>query len=169
MAANTGRTPSKFLRFIIDDSAGTLREVPANRIGNIGLTYPEVDLSAFQDAVSGFLQGRPDFALEFGGAFDTVAAAAVAASGAAPVLSGSHTVLQPITGLMVPLSWGVYFGVRHYWETGEPVFGISSSATSGMLLFDYQVVPGEQDLMYSAKLRLYPGSSAPAWGTSAIT
>lgn len=169
MAALTGRTPSKYVRFIIGDSSNVLREVPVRSIGPVGLTYPDVDLSALQDAVSGFLQGRPDFSLEIGGPFDTTAAASVAASAAAPVLSGSHTVLCPLNGDMTPRSLGIYIGVRAYWETGAPVFGISRSSTSGVLVFNYQAVPGDQDLMYTARIRLYPGSSAPAWGTAAVT
>jgi hypothetical protein len=169
MAALTGRTPSKYIRFILGDTADTLREIPVRSIGPVGLIHPEVDLSAIQDAVDGFLSGRPGFEMEFGGPFDSTAAAAVAASAAAPVLSGSHTVLNPLNGLQVPRSWGIYIGVRAYWETGAPVFGISKSATSGVLVTKYQVVPGDNDVMYTARLRLFPGSAVPAWGTAAVT
>lgn len=52
-------------------------------------------------------------------------------------------------------------------ESGEPVFGITSSATSGFLCFDYQVDVNAGK--YTAKFRMFPGSSAPAWGTAAHT
>ena len=95
-----------------------------------------------------------------------------AATGAAAALSGSHTVLSALSaaqaaGTAVPLSFGCYFGIRHYWETGEPVFGLTSSATNGCLLFEYTVDPG--NATYTAKFRMSPGSAVPAWGTAAIT
>lgn len=171
MAALTGRTPSKYIRFIIKDTGAVLREVPVNKIGNAGLTYPEVDLTAIQDAVSGFLVGIPDFEMDFEGPVDTSAAVAVAASGTAPALSGSHTVLQPLNGATTPLSWAIYIGIRAYWETGAPVFGISSSATNGVILTKYQTssVGPNDGLMYTARIRMAAGSAAPAWGTTAIT
>ena len=169
MAVQTGRTVSKYIRFILGDSSNVLREVGVNSIGEIGLTAEEVDLSAFQDAFEGFLSGQPGFELEFGGPHDTIAAAAVAASAAAPVLSGSHTVLQPIDRDTTPRSWGVYFGNRHYWETGEVTFGISRSATSGVWVSKYTLKPDGGGISYSARLRLFPGSTGMAWGTAAVT
>lgn len=77
MAALIGRTPGKFLRFILGDSADVLREVPVDTIGEIGLTGAEVDLSAIQDAVKGFLSGQPDFEMKFGGPLDTLAGKSV--------------------------------------------------------------------------------------------
>lgn len=163
----TGRTVSKFFKFQIKDSGGVLRDIPVNSVNGIGLTYDEVDLTAFQDAVKGFLPGHPDFTLTISGPFSNNAAVAASSSGSAAALSGSHTVLAPLNGLMTPLSFGCYFGIQNYWTTGDPVFGLSSSSTSGVLVFDYQVDPS--NMTYTAKLRLFPGSSAPAWGTSAIT
>ena len=172
MASQTGRTVAKWFKFQIDDSAGTLRDIPVNSINGVGLTFDEVDLTAFQDAVKGALAGQPDFTLTVGGPFDNTAAQAASASGAAAALSGSHTVLSALSaaqaaGTAVPLSFGCYFGIRHYWETGEPVFGLTSSATNGCLLFEYTVDPG--NATYSAKFRMSPGSAVPAWGTAAIT
>ena len=167
MAAQTGRTVAKWFKFQIDDSGGTVRDIPVNTINGVGLTYDEVDLTAFQDAVKGFLSGQPDFTLTIGGPVDSTAVQAASGSGAVAALSGSHTVLSAINGLQVPLTFGCYFGMRHYWETGEPAFGITSSSTSGALVFDYTVDPS--NMTYSAKLRMFPGSSAPAWGTAAYT
>src|SRR5579859_3668112 len=158
----TTRTLSKYVRFIIKDSGATLREVPVNKIGNVGLIYPQVDLTAFQDAVKGFAPGIPDAKLTFGGPFDTSAAVAAAASGATPALSGSHTILNAVNGLLTPLSWAIYIGMGRYWSTGDPVFGISSSSTAGVLVTNYQVLDASGGLAYTADLVFYPGSTAPA-------
>lgn len=165
MASQTGRTVKDWTRFVVDDSAGTLREIPVDSINGIGLDYPEEDLTAWQDIIQGILTSTPDAVVEVGGPFDTSAAQAVAASGAQPALSGSHTVLYNLAGRMTPLSLGVYIGIRHFWETGEPTWGVSSSATSGFVCTSYQVEGNK----YKARFRMYPGSSAPAWGTAAVT
>lgn len=169
MAALTGRTPSQFIRFIIGDSANVLREVPVKKIGPVGLIYPEVDLSALQDACDGFAAGRPGFELEFGGPYDTSPAVANAGDAQASALSGASVVLEPLNGQMTPRSWGVYMGITHFWTAGEPVFGISRSATSGVWVSKFQMVPGEFENMYTARIRLIPGSAKPTWGTAAIT
>lgn len=159
MTANTGRTVSEFVDFRVDDSGGTLRSIPVDSINGVGLTYPEVDLTAFLDAVQGALPNTPDCTIDITGPFDTSAATT------AGTLSGSHTVLSAINGAMTPLTLDILFGMRHTWEAGEPQFGITSSATSGFLCFDYKVDPSTGK--YSAKFRMFPGSSAPAWGVAA--
>jgi len=153
MTANTGRTVSKWTAFLVDDSAGTLRSIPVDSINGVGLTYDEVDLTAFFDAVKGVLPNHPDCVIDITGPFDTTAS------------TGSHTVLSGIAGGVTPLSLDVQIGVRHAWESGEPQFGLTSSSTVGFLCTEYVVDPGAGK--YSAKFRVYPGSSAPAWGTSA--
>ena len=159
MAAQTGRTTTRWTDFRIDDSAGTLRSIPVDSINGVGLTYDEVELTAFQDALKGVLPGHADVVITITGPFDNSAAAA------AGTLSGSHTILSAINGAQTPLTLDVQVGMRHAWESGEPQFGITSSATSGFLCFDYQ----QQGEKYSAKFRMFPGSSAPAWGTAAET
>lgn len=161
MAVQTGRTNQKWVSFNIDDSAGTLRTIPVDSINGVGLTYDEVDLTAFQDAIKGALPAHPDVAITITGPFDTTAA------NSAGTLSGSHTILSAINGAQTPLTLDVQVGIRHAWEAGEPQFGITSSATSGFLCFDYQVDVNAGK--YSAKFRMFPGSSAPAWGTAAET
>jgi len=161
MAAQTGRTNQKWVSFNIDDSAGTLRTIPVDSINGVGLTYDEVELTAFQDAIKGVLPAHPDVAIAITGPFDTTAA------NTAGTLSGSHTILSAINGAQTPLTLDVQVGIRHAWEAGEPQFGITSSATSGCLCFDYQVDVNAGK--YSAKFRMFPGSSAPAWGTAAET
>ena len=157
MTAQTGRTTNKWTDFRIDDSAGTLRSIPVDSINGVGLTYDEVELTAFQDALKGVLPGHADVVITITGPFDNSAAAS------AGTLSGSHTILSAINGAQTPLTLDIQVGMRHAWESGEPQFGITSSSTSGFLCFDYQM-QGEK---YSAKFRMFPGSSAPAWGTSA--
>lgn len=153
MAAQTGRTTSKWTVFKVDDSSGTLRQIAVDSINGVGLVYDEVDLTAFQDAIKGALPAHPDVTITITGPFDTTAD------------TGSHTVLSGIVGGVTPLSLDVQVGIRHAWESGEPQFGITSSSTSGFLCFDYQ--PDLNTGKYSAKFRMFPGSSAPAWGTAA--
>ena len=159
MTAQTGRTVTKWTDFQIDDSSWTLRSIPVDSINGVGLVYDEVELTAFQDAIKGALHGHPDSVITITGPFDNSVAAA------AGTLSGSHTVLSAINGVGTPLTLNIEVGIRHAWEAGEPAFGITSSATSGYLCFDYQL-QGEK---YSAKFRMYPASTAPAWGTAAYT
>ena len=159
MAAQTGRTVSKWVDFIVDDSAGTLRSIPVSSINGLGLNYEEKDLTAFQDAIKGVLLGQPDCAIEITGPFDTTAAQA------AGTLSGSHTVLSAIVGGSTPLTLDVQIGMRHAWESGEPQFGITSSAANGFLCANYNVDIGAGT--YSARFVMFPGSAAPAWGTAA--
>jgi hypothetical protein len=161
MAANTGRTTYKHINFIISDTGGTLRNVPINNLSVVGVTYNEEDLTAWQDAVAGALPSMPDAPIDFGGPFDTSAAAA------SPGLSGSHTVLAGLNGGMTPQTLDIQFGIRHAWEADEPQFGITQSATSGYILTKYTVNPS--DMTYSARLVLFPGSALPAWGTAAET
>lgn len=163
----TGRTVTKWTRFAVDDSGGTPREIPVDTISPVGFSYDEVEVTAYQDAVKGYLAGHPDAPIEITGPFDNSAAAALAASGAAPVLSGSHTVLQPISvpTFTTPLGLWIGFGVRGYWTTGDPAFGVvAPSATSGYICTKY-TVEGEK---YSATFKPYPGTT-PAWGTAIIT
>jgi len=161
MAVQTGRTVARWCDFRIDDSAGTLRSIPINSINGVGLSYNEVDLTAFQDAVKGALPETPDCVINISGPFDTTAAAA------AGTLSGSHTVLSAIVGGVTPLTLDFQIGIRHAWEAGEPQFGITSSATSGFLCRSYEV--NIDDGTYTASFGMYPGSSVPAWGTAAET
>jgi len=161
----TGRTVTKFWRIGIDDVNGTPREVPFDTISPVGFQYDEVELTAWQDQVKGYLTAHPDAAIDFGGPFDTTASVGFAVSAATPALSGSHTVLYPINGLQTPLAFAIHIGIRAFWATNDPVFGvIAASATSGYLLTKY-TVDGEK---YSARVVPFPGT-VPAWGTAIIT
>ena len=77
MAANTGRTVSKFTNLVIADSGNVLRDIPINSLSVCGVTYEEQDVHAFQDAVMSALPGMPDAPIDFTGPFDTTAAQAL--------------------------------------------------------------------------------------------
>jgi hypothetical protein len=151
MTANTGRTVSRWVNFLFSDGS-TMRSLKVNSINGVGLTYPEVELTAFQDAIRGALPDTPDCAIEISGPIDTTA-------------NGAHAVLSAAAGGSTPKSLDVQIGIQHAWETGEPQFGATASATSGFLCVAYNVNPN--DGTYTAKFRMFPGSSAPAWGTAA--
>lgn len=161
----TGRTVPRFTKFQIEDSGGTLRDVPVSTIGQVGLTYDEVDLSAMQELVKNFLTGQANFTLTITGPFDNKAATTASASGesAAAHLSGSHTVLEPLNGGLTPRAFGVYFGIQADWATGDPVFGADNS----IIVSEYTVDPAAGQ--YSCKLAHVSGGTAPDWGTAAIT
>src|SRR3990167_7946571 len=163
----TGRTPARFTRLLMDDSAGTPREIPFTSITGVGFSFGSVDLTAMQDAVKGYLTEHPESAIEVSGPFSNLAAASAAASAAAPVLSGSHTVLSGIATptFATPLGLAIMYGIRTYWTTGDPVFGVvAPSATEGYKCYSY-VVDGEK---YTASFKPIPGCT-PAWGTAILT
>jgi hypothetical protein len=168
MAIKTGRTVGKYVKFQLEDSGAVLRDIPVSSINGVGLTFPEVDVTAIQDAVMGMLNGQPDYVLEISGPFDTTAAQAASSGSGDPAdLSGSHTVLYDLPNDLTPLAFGIYFGIRQHWSTGEPVFGLTSTTANGILCMNYNVDPVAAT--YTASFRMYPGSAAPAWGVAAIT
>lgn len=167
MAAQTGRTVGRFVRFLVDDSGGTIREIPIDSINGVGLDYGGADTTALQDVIKNVLPETPDCTIEITGPVDNTAAAAAGGSGAAPSLSGSHTVVSGINGAMTPLTLDVRLGIRHDWETGEPQFGITSSAANGFICTKYTVDAGT--MKYAATFKVFAGSIAPAWGTAAET
>ena len=165
MTVNTGRTVTKWDKFQIYDSGATLRDLNIKTIVGVGLDFAEVDLTAAKDPVGSGLPGIPVVKIKITCVWGTEAAQAASGSGAAPAFSGSHTVLSALAGGVTPLTVAFYRGVRHYWTSGEPVFGLSASAPSGFLVRNY-IVNGNE---CSADLIVNAGSAAPAWGTSALT
>ena len=162
MTAQTGRTTNKWTNFLVHDATFTLRTIPVDSINGIGLTFDEVELTAFMDAVKGVLPAHPDCVITIGGPVDT---SAVQTAG---TLSGSHTVLKGIVGGTTALGLDIRIGMRHAWETGEPSFGYtgSSGAGNGFICTDYQM---DGNGKYTAKFRCFPGSPAPEWNTVAHT
>lgn len=163
----TGRTVDKWTRFVVDDSSGTPREIPVDTISPVGFVYDEEDLTAFQDQVKGYLAKHPDAPIEVGGPWDNSAAASAAAAGAAPVLSGSHTVLNAVSAptFTTPLGLTVCYGIRGYWTGGDPAFGVPApTSTQGYVCTKYV----KNGVKYEARFVPYPGT-VPAWGTTILT
>lgn len=152
MATQTGRTVSKWTAFKFGDGT-TMQSLLINSINGVGLDYDEVDLTAFKDAIKGVLPGHPGLTIEISGPMDTTAS------------TGTHVLLSADAGGNTPRSFDVQIGSRHAWESGEAQFGISASATSGLLCLSYVVDPS--GVSYTAKFNMMAGSSAPAWGTEA--
>jgi hypothetical protein len=165
MAANTGRTVSKFVNLVLGDNGNVIRDIPINSLSVVGVAYETQSVHAFQDAVMGELPNFADAPIDITGPFSSKAATAASGTGAVPTYSGSHTILSVLNGLMVPRTLDVQVGIRQTWEAGEPQFGISQSGSSGYLVVSY--LPNLDDMTYSAQLRLFPGSLLPAWGTAA--
>ena len=162
----TGRTIGKFMKVQITDASGTLRDIFVTTIGGVGISYAETPLTALQDVLNGFLAGQGTVALTLTSPFSNLAAQAASGTGAAPAESGFHTVMSALNGLMVPLTFAVYQGIRGFWATGDPVFGIAHTTANGVWVSSYTYDPASQ--MCSAKIAMYPGSAAPSWGSSAL-
>jgi hypothetical protein len=150
----------------ITDATTTLRDIFVTTINGVGITYPETSLTALQDVLNGFLAGQGTVALTLTSPFSNLAAQAASGTGAAPAESGFHTVMSALNGLMVPLTFAVYQGIRGYWAAGDPVFGIAHTTANGVWVSSYTYEPSTQ--VCTAKIAMYPGSAAPAWGTAAL-
>lgn len=150
MTANTGRTHSKYITVKLDNSSGTLTDITAyvNTVGSVGLSAETQDVTAFSDGVKNIVIGQPSAPLTIGGPIDTTL----------------HTLMTGINLQVTPLSLDIQIGIRHAWESGEPQFGITSSATSGYLCHSY--MPDFQANTWTAQLDVF-GPTAPAWGTAA--
>jgi hypothetical protein len=149
MAANTGRTHSKYAQFWVDNSAGTLTNLSAyvNTVGSAGLTYDTQDVTAYSDAVKNVVIGQPAGTLTVGGPIDTVVI----------------THMQAIVGLNVPLSLDIKLGIRQAWDL-EPQFGLTMGAATGYLCSSFTVDPSANT--WQATFDVF-GATAPAWGNAA--
>lgn len=152
MTANTGRTVNIYTEVWIDDSSSTLRQLAVNSIGDIGLAYEEKELYAWFDAVKGTLNGVASFETTISGPLETGA-------------NKTHATLDSINGKNVPLTFDVKIGMNHAWEAGEPQFGITATAANGVIVTGYKVNP--ESASYTATIKMFAGSAAPAWGTAA--
>jgi hypothetical protein len=161
MTSLTGRTTFKWTTLYIGDTSNVLRAVPIDSLSAVGVKYDEQDLTAWQDAVKGRLPTMPDAPIEFGGPWDTSAAATV------PTLSGSQTVLYPLVGLCVPRTLDIRFGIRAAPEADSPQFGISQTSTVGYIVTSFEFDP--KNSSYKCRLVLIPGSTLPAFGVAAET
>lgn len=153
MATQYGRTVADWTSLLISSGAAMVA-LPVDTIGEIGLDYPEEDMSAFIDVVKGYLVGKPDFSLDFGGPLNNVATTGVIA------------IMNAKAGVMTASSFDIQIGIRHAWEAGEPQFGITGgiAANNGIMIVNFKVLGAK----YSARMRMIaPCTVAPAWGTAA--
>lgn len=156
MAANTGRTNAKHITVKLDNPAGSLTDITAyvSSVGTVGLTHDTTDVTAYSDGAKNVTIGQPSAQLSISGPFDTT----------------MHTQMTGYSnGLQTDgsgLSMDIQIGIRHAWESGEPQFGITGSATAGYQLVNYSVDSG--GMTWSAVLDVF-GATAPAWGTAAET
>lgn len=150
MPAQTGRTNAKYIGVFLKDSGGTLRDITpyCDNVGTVGLKYDESDVTAFSDGTKNIVIGRPEAPIKIGGPFDTVL----------------HGYLTGVNGVQTPLTLDIRVGIRQTWVSGEPEFGLSSSATSGYLVSSY--LPNLDSMTWTAMLNVI-GPTAPAWGTTA--
>ena len=161
MTAQTGRTVSKYTKLRIGDTGGTLRDININTISVLGVKYDEQDTTAWNDGIKSALSNLGDAPIDFGGEFDTSVAAAVG------TLSGSHTILNAINGDNTAHPLGIYIGIRHAWEAGEPIFGVWGASPNGYSITSYTVDP--TNMTYAATARLFPGSAIPTWSDTDVT
>lgn len=154
-----GKTHSKWIDVIVEDTGGTLRSIPVNSINGMGLEYDELELTAFQDQIKNSVLGHPQNQIEVSGPFTTDAAAA------AGTLSGSHTILAPLAGGETPKSIDIQVGMGAAWEAGDPQFGLTADSDNGYICSMYQVDPSS--MTYTARFVIKGGAIAPAWGTAA--
>lgn len=150
--ANTGRTNAKWIQVFIDNPS-TLTEVTSyvKSIGQLGYSQDSQDVTAYSDGVKNFTIGRADAPITITYVYDTQAMAILLAQKAA-----NNT----------PLSLNVQMGIQHAWITGEPTFGITSSATSGYQLANWKVDWDNQTII--ADYVVF-GPTAPSFATTAFS
>ena len=161
----TGRTVGKLFKLQVGDINNVLRDLEVESVNGFGVNYPQVDVSALQDALKGFLPGQPDATLTFTGPFSNKAAQAASGSGAFPTPSGCLNVLPALVGGFVPRTLAIYVGLQEVWTIPDPCWGIAHTATDCVLLFSFDTTIGA-DLKYSATFKFAPGSAAPIWYTT---
>jgi len=157
MTVQTGRSVPEFVELKIGSAASDMQSMKINSLGDLGLTFEKIPMSAWGDAIKGYFVGKPDFELEFGGPVDNTAT------------TGPSTLLRAWAAAPYTLlSFDLQLGVRHDWETGEQQFGITGviATNSGAHLIEYLENMG----LYKAKICMFPGSvAAPAFFTTAET
>ena len=146
MAAQTGRTNEKYIQFWLDNSSGTLTDLSAytKDVGVYGLKFSTQNVSGFSDFIENVTNGRPSAPLTITFQKDTAVFAHLIA-----------------LNRNTPLSLDIREGIRQSQVTGEPCFGISSSATSGYLLGSMTATKTE----YICEFDVY-GPTAPDFATT---
>jgi len=145
----TGKTHSKYIKVLLDDSGGTPRDITASlsSIGDVGITHDQADVTALNDAVMQYLAGRGDADIQFSGPFNNTAT------------TGAHTVFTGLNGTNTAATLTVQFGIRAAPTTGDPEF-------EGEFVVTKYVVGADMNApTWSASLKPAFGAAAPAWGT----
>ena len=150
MTAQVGRTNSHFVGFFLDNSAGTLTDLTPHtkEVPEVGPEFETMDVTGLSDGAKNITVGIPAHPFSVVFQWDTVVITHLSA-------------LSPVT----PLSVDIRYGVRHTWESGEPQYGISMSATSGFVLAGFKCNGVES---ITANFDVF-GPTAPAFGTTAET
>ena len=150
MTAQTGRTNAKHITVKIGNSSDTPTDISAyvNSVGTVGKKYDSPDVTAFSDGIKNVVIGQPEAPIQIGGPFDTVL----------------HALMITLNGVQTPRMLDIQVGIRHAWESGEPQFGITKSATSGYFVTGY--TPNLDNMTWTAQLNVF-GPTSPDWGTAA--
>ncbi len=143
------KTHAKFIQVFLDNAAGALTDITAyvNKISSIGLKYDEQDMTAWSDGSKNIVIGQPEAPLEIGGPYNDV----------------FHAIAIVLNGRPTPLSLDIRIGKNAAPQAGDPQFGITSTATDGYVMTNYQIDPSS--MTWTANLNVM-GSTAPAWGTA---
>ena len=152
MGVQTGRTVQDFEVLLISNGASMV-DMKIDTRGDLGIEYPEQEMSSWSDPIGGSLVGKPKpWFLDFGGPVDNTAT------------TGPSTILRAKVGSNVASSFDVQQGVRHAYESGEQQFGMTADISDnfGVIVTKYTESGGR----YSARIALTPGSPLPAWGTA---
>lgn len=150
--ANTGRTNEKWTSVLLDDTGGTLtdRSTYLKSVNGYGLKFNEQDVTGIGEAIKNITIGRPESPITLVWQFDTVI----------------YAHLISLVNRMTPLSLDIRTGIGHAWVTGEPTFGITSSATSGYVLTSLMIGNNSSDITSVFNV---VGGTAPDFATTAHT
>lgn len=159
----TGRTPSKFIKVQIEDNGAALRDIEWTTIGDVGIVYDSVDVSALTDALKSGLTGQGSFGLDITGPMSNKAAVAASTTGVHAACTGCMNIFPAMNGVQTPRSFAVYIGIQADWATGDPVFG----AVDCVNVTSFTVT--QNGTMFSAHIALAGNRvNDPAWGSAQI-
>lgn len=159
----TGRTPSKFIKIQIEDSGGAMRDIEWTTIGDVGIVYDSVDVTALTDALKSGLTGQGAFGLDITGPMSNKAAVTASTTGQHAACTGCMNIFPALNGSLTARAFAFYLGIQADWATGDPVFG----AVDCVHVTSFAVT--QNGTMFSAHIALAGNRvNDPAWGTAAI-
>jgi hypothetical protein len=145
----TGKTHSRYVKVIVDDSGGTARDVSASvdTLGGIGLTFDDAEVTTFADSIKQYLTGYGNSEITMGGPFNNTAT------------TGAHTVMSGIAGSdATSKTLTIQIGIRAAPTTGDPEW-------EGEYTCSEYLVNADGVARWTARFRPALGASTPAWGT----